>query len=200
MAVFLFLCFGVLLLVFAGEMGIPVPENTDDLYPLLAMNHLSLPIAIAFLMGITAAAYSSADSALTAMTTSFSVDFLNITRHSEDKRKRIKTLVHLMFSVLLIIVILAFNAISNKSVVVAVFTVAGYTYGPILGLFVFGMFSKRSVQDKWVPLVAVLSPLVSYLISSYSEVLFWGYRFGFEILILNGMLTLAGLLFLSKSR
>src|SRR5690606_20152577 len=150
--------------------------------------------------GITAAAYSSADSALTAMTTSFSVDFLNITRHSEDKRKRIKTFVHLMFSILLIIVILAFNAISNKSVVVAVFTVAGYTYGPILGLFVFGMFSKRKVQDKWVPLVALLSPIVSYFISSYSEVLFWGYRFGFEILILNGMLTLAGLLILSKSR
>src|SRR5690554_2021710 len=197
-AVFLFLCLGVLLLVFAGEMGIPVPANTDDLYPLIAMNHLTLPAGIAFLLGITAAAYSSADSALTAMTTSFSVDFLNIDRHPEVKRKKVRTLVHLSFSLLLLVVILAFNAISNESVVVAVFTVAGYTYGPILGLFVFGMFSKRTVKDKWVPLIAVLAPLISYFISRYSEVLFRGYRFGFEILILNGMLTLAGLYFLSK--
>jgi len=197
-AVFLFLCLGVLLLVFAGEMNIPVPVNTDDLYPLIAMNHLTLPAGIAFLLGITAAAYSSADSALTAMTTSFSVDFLNIDRHPEVKRKKVRTLVHLSFSLLLLVVILAFNAISNESVVVAVFTVAGYTYGPILGLFVFGMFSKRTVKDKWVPLIAVLAPLISYFISRYSEVLFRGYRFGFEILILNGMLTLAGLYFLSK--
>ena len=197
-AVFLFLCLGVLLLVFAGEMNIPVPVNTDDLYPLIAMNHLTLPVGIAFLLGITAAAYSSADSALTAMTTSFSVDFLNIDRHPEVKRKKVRTLVHLSFSLLLLVVILAFNAISNESVVVAVFTVAGYTYGPILGLFVFGMFSKRTVKDKWVPLIAVLAPLISYFISRYSEVLFRGYRFGFEILILNGMLTLAGLYFLSK--
>src|SRR5690554_1065117 len=117
-AVFLFLCLGVLLLVFAGEMNIPVPVNTDDLYPLIAMNHLTLPAGIAFLLGITAAAYSSADSALTAMTTSFSVDFLNIDRHPEVKRKKVRTLVHLSFSLLLLVVILAFNAISNESVVV----------------------------------------------------------------------------------
>src|SRR5690606_35609383 len=121
-----------------------------------------------------------------------------INRHSEIKRKKIRTLVHLSFSLLLLVVILGFNAISNESVVVAVFTVAGYTYGPILGLFVFGMFSKRPVKDKWVPLVAILAPLISYFISRYSEVLFWGYRFGFEILILNGMLTFIGLYILSK--
>src|SRR5690606_26789533 len=107
----------------AREAGIGIPDNTDDLYPLIAMNHLTLPVGIAFLLGITAAAYSSADSALTAMTTSFSVDFLRIEQYEESTRKRIKRNIHLMFSALLILVILGFRAISNESVVVAVFTV-----------------------------------------------------------------------------
>src|SRR5690554_2419444 len=195
--VFLFLCLGVLLIVFARETGLAIPENTDDLYPLIALNHMSMPVAIAFLLGITAAAYSSADSALTAMTTSFSVDFLRIEQFDESKRKRIKKNVHLMFSALLIVVILAFRAISNESVVVAVFTVAGYTYGLILGLFVYGIYFKRQLNDKWVPLVAIVSPIVSYVISAWSEELLWGYRFGFEILILNGLLTLIGLWIIS---
>ncbi len=196
-AVFLFLCLGVLLILFARETGIAIPENTDDLYPLIALNHLSLPVGIAFLLGITAAAYSSADSALTAMTTSFSVDFLNIYQFAEVKRKKIKRNIHLLFSALLILVILGFRAISNESVVVAVFTVAGYTYGPILGLFVFGIYSKKKVIDRWVPLVAVLSPVISFIISSYSEELLGGYKFGFEILILNGLITMAGLFLIS---
>lgn len=197
-AVFLFLCLGVLLYVFAGQTGIPIPENTDDLYPLIALNHLGLPVGIAFLMGITAAAYSSADSALTALTTSFSIDFIKIDRYEEQKRQRIKKLVHLLFSALLATVILIFHAISNESVVVAVFTVAGYTYGPILGLFIFGMFSKRIVKDRWVPLIAVISPVSCFFISKYSEWLFHGYKFGFELLILNGIITLTGLWIFSR--
>lgn len=197
-AVFLFLCLGVLLYVFAHETGIEIPANTDDLYPLIALNHLSLTVGIAFLLGITAAAYSSADSALTALTTSFSVDFMRIGRFEETKKRNIKKWVHLGFSVLLALVILIFRAISNESVVVAVFTVAGYTYGPILGLFVFGMYSKRKVKDRWVPLVAVLSPVGCYFISKYSEFLFHGYKFGFELLILNGFITLIGLWAVSK--
>lgn len=196
-AVFLFLCLGVLLIVFARETGITIPQNSDEFYPLIALNHLSLPVGIAFLLGITAAAYSSADSALTAMTTSFSMDFLNINQYEEVKRKKIKRNIHLLFSVLLILVILGFRAISNESVVVAVFTVAGYTYGPILGLFVFGMYTNKPVIDKWVPVVALASPVISFFISKYSEVLLWGYKFGFEILILNGLITMAGLLLLS---
>lgn len=196
-AVFLFLCLGVLLILFARETGIAIPRNSDEFYPLIALNHLSLPVGIAFLLGITAAAYSSADSALTAMTTSFSMDFLNINQYEEVKRKIIKRNIHLFFSVLLILVILGFRAISNESVVVAVFTVAGYTYGPILGLFVFGMYTKKAVTDKWVPLVAIAAPVLSFIISKYSEVLLWGYKFGFEILILNGLLTMAGLLIIS---
>lgn len=196
--VFLFLCLGVMLYIFAAKKGISIPESTDDLYPLLALTHFGLPVGIAFLLGITAAAYSSADSALTALTTSFSVDFIKIDRFNEKKKRKIKMWSHLMFSVLLIVVILLFKVINNQSIVVAVFKVAGYTYGPILGLFVFGMYSNRSVKDKWVPLVGISAPLICFFISKYSEILLNGYKFGFELLILNGLITIAGLLLISK--
>ena len=197
-AVILFMSLGVLLYIFARENGIAIPENSDNLYPTLALNYFGLPVAIAFLLGITAAAYSSADSALTALTTSFSIDFLNIEKYEESKKKRIKKWSHLMFSVLLVFVILAFKAINSESVVDAVFKAAGYTYGPILGLFVFGLYSKRKIIDKWVPVIGISAPLISYLISSYSKELFNGYEFGFELLLLNGLLTILGLFIISK--
>ncbi len=103
-----------------------------------------------------------------------------------------------MFSVLLILVILIFKAVNNESIVMAVFRVAGYTYGPILGLFIFGMYSKRKVKEKWVPIVGVLSPVICYFISEYSEIMFNGYQFGFELLILNGLITMSGLFLISK--
>ncbi|HRX12461.1 MAG TPA: sodium:solute symporter, partial [Draconibacterium sp.] len=168
-AVFLFLCLGAMLYIYAGENGIAIPQSTDDLYPLLALHYFGLPVGIAFLLGIIAAAYSSADSALTALTTSFSVDFLNVEKHEEAKRQKIKRWSHLLFSVLLILVIILFKAINNESIVVAVFRVAGYTYGPLLGLFAFGMYSKRKVIDKWVPFVAVISPFICFYISKYSH-------------------------------
>jgi SSS family transporter len=197
-SVVLFLCLGVMLYIFAEKNGIAIPEKTDDLYPFLALNYFGLPVSIAFLLGITAAAYSSADSALTALTTSFSVDFLKIEKYDEPKKRKIKKWSHLMFSVLLVFVILAFKAINNESIVVAVFKVAGYTYGPILGLFVFGMYSKRKVTDKWVPLIGISSPIICYFISRYSEIIFNGYKFGFELLILNGLITILGLYLISK--
>ncbi len=196
--VFLFLGLGALLYIYAGKAGITIPEKTDGLYPMLALNYLGLPVGIAFLLGIIAAAYSSADSALTALTTSFSIDFLNIEKYEEQKIQKIKRWSHLMFSVLLILVILFFKTINNESIVMAVFRVAGYTYGPILGLFVFGMYSKRVVNDKWVPIVAITSPVICYFISKYSETIFFGYKFGFELLILNGLITLVGLWLISK--
>ncbi|WP_319511624.1 sodium:solute symporter [uncultured Draconibacterium sp.] len=196
--VVLFLSLGVMLYIFAREHGISLPENTDDLYPMLALKYFGLPVGIAFLLGITAAAYSSADSALTALTTSFTVDFLKIHKYPEEKKRRIKMLSHLMFSVLLIAVILVFDAINNQSIVVAVFTVAGYTYGPILGLFIFGMYTSLKVKDKWVPVVGIFAPVLCYFISSYSETLFNGYQFGFELLILNGAITMLGLLLISE--
>lgn len=196
--VFLFLCLGAMLYIFAEKHGVAIPTSSDDLYPLLALHYFGLPVGIAFLLGIIAAAYSSADSALTALTTSFSVDFLNAEKHNEAKRQKIKTWSHLMFSALLILVIILFKAINNESIVVAVFRVAGYTYGPILGLFVFGMYSTRKVKDKWVPLIAFISPVICYFISKYSHIIFNGYEFGFELLILNGLITFCGLLLISK--
>jgi len=194
----LFLCLGVLLYIFADKSGIKIPNVSDDVYPMLALNYFGLPVGIAFLLGITAAAYSSADSALTALTTSFSVDFLKIEKYEEKKKQKLKKWSHLMFSVLLIGVILIFRVINDESVVKAVFRVAGYTYGPILGLFVFGMYIKRKVNDKWVPLVGISAPVVCYFISKHSEFLFNGYEFGFELLVLNGAITILGLLLISK--
>ncbi len=196
--VFLFLCLGAMLYIYSEKAGISIPVKTDDLYPMLALNYFGLPVGIAFLLGIVAAAYSSADSALTALTTSFSVDFLNIEKYKEEKRQKIKRWSHLFFSVLLILVIVVFEAINNESIVMAVFRVAGYTYGPILGLFVFGIYSKRIIRDKWVPLIALISPVICYFISSNSARLFNGYQFGFELLILNGLLTILGLFIVSR--
>jgi Na+/proline symporter len=186
-----------MLYIYAGKSGIAIPEKTDDLYPMLALKYLGLPVGIAFLLGIIAAAYSSADSALTALTTSFSIDLLNIEKYEERKIQMIKRWSHLMFSVLLILVILFFKTINNESIVMAVFRVAGYTYGPILGLFVFGMYTKRIVKDKWVPVVAIISPVICYFISKYSESILFGYKFGFELLILNGLITCCGLWIIS---
>jgi len=196
--VFLFLGLGALLYIYAGKSGIAIPEKTDDLYPMLALNYFGLPVGIAFLLGIIAAAYSSADSALTALTTSFSIDFLNIEKFEEQKIQKIKRWSHLMFSALLILIILFFKTINNESIVIAVFRVSGYTYGPILGLFGFGVYSKRIVNDKLFPFIAIISPILCYFISKYSEVIFFGYKFGFELLILNGLITMIGLWAISK--
>ncbi len=192
----IFLGLGVLLFIYAQQKGIAIPERTDDLYALLALNHLGLFAGVTFLLGITAAAYSSADSALTALTTSFSVDFLGMDAEKDNKKQR--SLTHLGFSIVLFLVIIIFKAVNDQSVISAVFTVAGYTYGPLLGLFAFGLFTKRSTTDKFVPFIAVLSPILSYLLSTYSEELLNGYKFGFELLMVNGLITFIGLWLFSK--
>lgn len=194
----LFLSLGAMLYSFAESQNISIPANSDDLYPMLVLKYLGLPVGIAFLLGITAAAYSSADSALTALTTSFSIDFLKIEKYDETKRNRIKRMTHLIFSILMLLIILLFRAINNDSIVVAVFKVAGYTYGPILGLFIFGLYFKRKVTDQGVPVVAILSPVITFFISKYSAFLFNGYKFGFELLIVNGLITVVGLVLISR--
>lgn len=191
----MFLCLGVLLYVFAEQHGITLPEKTDDLYSFLALNHFGLIAGVVFLLGITAAAYSSADSALTALTTSYCVDFIG----GEVTQKK-RLLVHLLFSVIMFVVIVVFNMVNNQSVVTAVFKVAGYTYGPLLGLFAFGLGTTRIVKDKWVPLICVLSPFVTYIINIYSEQLLLGYKFGFELLIVNGFITFLGLALVSTRK
>jgi SSS family solute:Na+ symporter len=195
--VFLFL--GAVLIRFAGFRGIPIPEATDDLFPLIATGGtLSPVVGVLFIVGLVAAAYSSADSALTALTTSFTVDILEGRRMEEERLTRTRRRVHLGISLVLGLTIMLFRAINNENVISAIFRVAGYTYGPLLGLYAFGLFTRLRVRDRLVPLLAILSPLLSFLLSFFSEQLFGGYRFGFELLIVNGAIMFTGLLLTSR--
>ncbi|MEQ8474243.1 MAG: sodium:solute symporter [Marinoscillum sp.] len=195
---FLFLSLGLLQFQFAETLGLHIPERTDYLFPELAINHFPTFGAIVFLLGITAAAYSSADSALTALTTSFCVDFLGFTPKNYHEKKTLRKVVHFGFSLILFVVILIFQAINDQSVITAVFVAAGYTYGPLLGLFTLGIFTKVKVKDHLVPYVCLASPAISYIINLNSVAWLGGYKFGFEILILNGLLTFVGLLAIRK--
>jgi Na+/proline symporter len=195
---FLFLSLGALLFIFATRNAIPVPEQTDDLFPLIATRYLSPVVTIFFIIGLVAAAYSSADSALTSLTTSFTVDILNGASLPEKKLQRVRKMVHIGISLVLLGVILVFKLINDENVISAIFRVAGYTYGPLLGFYTFGLFTKYQVRDRWVPIIALASPIISYFISRYSEYLLDGYQFGFELLILNGLLTFLGMLLIRK--
>lgn len=193
----LFLSLGVMLYIFAQQKGVAIPQKTDDLFATLALNNFGMLAGILFLLGIVSAAYSSADSALTALTTAFCIDFLNLDpKDPESKPTRFK--VHIAFSVLMFFVIILFRIINNDSVVTAVFKVAGYTYGPLLGLFAFGILTKRKVKDRWVPVLGLLSPILTYIINENSEKWLNGYKFGFELLLLNGLIMFVGLLLLTK--
>ncbi len=197
----LFMSLGVLLFVYATSNGISIPEHTDDLFPLIAtQGYLQPVVTVLFILGLIAAAYSSADSALTSLTTSFTVDILNTKGLVENALKRIRKRVHVLISVILVIVILIFKVINDQSVISAIFTVAGYTYGPLLGLYSFGLFTKFKVKDKLVPWVALSSPVICYILNIYSETLLGGYQFGFELLILNGLITFTGLYLIKEKR
>lgn len=187
----LFLSLGVLLYHFVEVNQIDLTNTTDALFPYLALNHFGIFGGVVFLLGVTAAAYSSADSALTALTTSFYIDFLEKDPSQSDSKNRM--LVHFGFSVLIFIVILIFQAINDDSVINAVFRMAGYTYGPLLGLYAFGLFTKQLVKDQWIPVVCVLAPILTYMINENSVAWLGGYKFGFELLLLNGLLTFLGL-------
>lgn len=195
----LFLSLGVLLVVFSQSKGIALPEDGDLLYPLLAKSHLGNVVLAFFVLGLTASAYSSADSALTSLTTSFTVDILNGKKLPEKKLKKVRTRVHLGVSIVLMIVILIFGLVKSRSVIDSIFTVASYTYGPLLGMFAFGIFTKRSLKMKFVPLVAVLAPVLSFFINLISARL-WGYSFAYELLLVNGGLCFLGLFFLSHKK
>lgn len=198
---FIFLCLGGILFYYAQTKGIIINGTTDTLFPTIALQHLGMGAGIVFIIGLIAAAYSSADSALTSLTTSFSIDIIGINRNIETndhQKERIRKRVHIGMSVLLIIVISAYELINDQAIITKLFTIAGYTYGPLLGLFAFGLFTKRPVHDKWVPLVALIAPVLSYFIKYFSPSLLNGYQIGFELLIVNGFLMYLGLYILSK--
>jgi Na+/proline symporter len=196
----IFLSLGVLLFIFANQQGIAIPAQSDNLFPLIAtQGYLPKVVSILFILGIVAAAYSSADSALTALTTSFTVDILNTHGMDEKPLLAIRRRVHIALSIVMALVIMIFRAVNDESVISAIFTVAGYTYGPLLGLYAFGLFTRYQVKDKWVPLVAILSPVLCFFLSKYSAILFNGYKFGFELLMVNGAVTFIGLLILKRN-
>jgi Na+/proline symporter len=208
----LFLSLGVLLYSYISYSGLTFgPDSfqysmetlkylhTDKLYPELALNHFGGFAGIIFTLGIIAAALPSADAALTALTTTFVVDILGIDISKDSKSTISKKLkVHIGFSILTFLTIIIFSWINDGSVINAVFKIAGYTYGPLLGLYAFGLFTKRKVVDKMVPIIAICSPILSYFLNLYSEKLLFGYKFGFELLLLNGFFTFLGLLVFSS--
>ena len=194
-----FLVLGLLLTEYAMRFGIDA--HRDDLFAVLASEHLGTAVFVFFLIGLIAAAYSSADSALTSLTTSFSVDIIDLEkRYPEEDQVKIRKRIHVLFSFLLILVIITFKyIIQNESVIAKLFTFAGYTYGPLLGLYSFGLFTSIRVKDRLVPVLVILSPILSYLISNYCLRTF-GFDFGFFILILNGALTFIGLLLIRNKQ
>ena len=190
---FLFLALGVLLLTLAAQQNIQLPTLGDDILPMFCTSGiLGGSILIFFTIGIIAAAFSSADSALTALTTSFCVDILGVQKEEAKRAKRTRLKVHVMISILFVLIILAFKAVNNRSVIDAIYMIASYTYGPLLGLFVFGLFTKRKPRDKYVPYICIASPLIclatDFLVKQYA-----GYTFGYEMLMVNGSITFAGL-------
>lgn len=203
----LFLVLGALLYIYAAETSVPLMATaggkviSDNVFPHIALHYFGMVSAVFFIIGLISASYPSADGALTALTSVFCLDFLGLKNDetkTEEEKKRIRQRVHIGFAAVLLLVIVIFKLVNNDAVINNLFTWATYTYGPLLGLYAFGLFSRRALHDKWVPLVCLVSPVICVLLSEYSERLFCGYRFGFEMIILNGALTYGGLWGISK--
>lgn len=203
---FVFLVLGALLFIYAEKFGIATPVidgsvKTDLLFPEIALKgDLGIYIGIFFILGLIAAAYSSADSALTALTTSFCIDFLDIEKRGKSKQIGIRKKTHIAISIVLIVVIIIFKYVLKENVISNVLQVASYTYGPLLGLFAFGIFTKIHVKDSLVWIVAILSVIITYFLNDYSVQLLNGYVFGYELLIVNGLLTFIGLLIIQSPK
>jgi len=196
----LFLFLGALLLIFMQNKGISV-ASSDDIFPTVAIRYLGPVAGVVFLIGLISAAFPSADGALTSLTTVVSIDFLGLERRqgiSEKTKTRIRYAVHLTIAFVFFISVLIFSTFNDKAVIDKLFTIAGYTYGPLLGLYSFGLFTKRLVNDRITPAIAIFSPVACFFLSKYSVELFNGYKFGFELLLLNGLLTFIGLYIFSK--
>ena len=196
--ILLFLMLGVLLYTFTAQNGITNPAKSDELFPMVATGgYFPVIVGVLFIVGLISSAYSAAGSALTALTTSFTVDILGTKGKSEQEIVTIRKRVHIGMAIVMGIVIFIFNILNNTSVIDAVYILASYTYCPILGLFAFGMLTKKQVRDKYIPLVAILSPILCFILQKNSEVWFNGYAFSYELLIFNAFFTFIGLCLLT---
>lgn len=199
--ILLFLMLGVLLYTFTARQGIAYPAKSDELFPMIATGpYFPAIVGILFIVGLISSAYSAAGSALTALTTSFTVDILGTKGKTEEAVVKIRKRVHIGMAVVMGIVIFVFNLLNNTSVIDAVYILASYTYGPILGLFTFGIFTKKQVRDKYIPWVAIASPILCFVVQKNSQAWFNGYQFGYELLIFNALFTFIGLCLLIKKR
>jgi Na+/proline symporter len=196
----IFLSLGALLYIYANSKGISAPERADLLYPLIALDSgLPIGLGIVFMIGLIASAYSSADSALTSLTTSFSIDILDIERkYKKTKQIELRKKIHILFSAILAITIIIFDLISNDSVIKLLFDAAGYTYGPLLGLYAFGLFTKFNIDDKKSIYILIAAPILTFAIKYLSIILNSPYQIGFELLILNGLISFVGLYLIRK--
>ena len=189
---FMFLMLGGALWLFANQKGLAIPAKLDTLFPTIALGYLGPLAAITFLLGIIAATYASTDSALTALTTSFCIDILELDKRAGDTSSTRKY-VHIGFTAVLFVLVMLFQAFNTGSLIKVVFTLAGYTYGPLLGMFSFGILTRRAVRAAWVPAICVTSPLLCFVLDSWAKANPTGYQFGFELLMLNGFLVFMGL-------
>lgn len=207
----IFLSLGALLFIYMDKMNINIPTRMvngeiklayDLVFPTIALLKLPVYAGIIFIIGIIAAAYSSADSALTSLTTSFSIDILNIEKKKRPEKKFTtkRYIIHAGFSLLLFFIVIIFWYLNDDSVINSLFKAAGYTYGPILGLFAFGLMTKFSIREKFIPLIAIASIGLTFLLNNYSEYLFNNYKMGFELLLVNGFFTFLGMCFLIKPK
>lgn len=195
----LFLLLGLLLYTYAEQFNITLPAKGDEVFPFLATGgFFPIALGIVFIIGLVAASFSAAGSALTALTTSFTIDILGGKSRSEEELTKLRKQVHILMAFVMATCIYGFNIANNTSVIDAVYILSSYTYGPILGMFAFGMISKRLVRDRLVPVVAILSPILCFILDRNSEAWFGGYRFSYEILILNALFTIIGLTLISK--
>lgn len=202
----LFLSLGAALICYAQTTGFQLPVNeagvvvNDKIFPSIAFT-LSTFTSIVFVLGLVAAGYSSADGTLTALTTTFCYDFMHLDKKGlpDQQMTRYRKMIHIGFALMYLVVIILFRPFHNESLIDKLFDIAGYTYGPLLGLYAFGLFMKhRKANDKAVPYIAIASPIISYLLKVYSPRFLFGYQFGFEILIVNGLLTFLALWTFSK--
>ncbi len=194
---YLFLVLGILLLAYSSQFGVELPDKSDEILISLATGYLGTSVFICFTVGIIAASFSNADSTLTSLTTSFCVDFLRINTKNSLKAKRMRNITHSMMCIVFFITIIFINSFEHSNILNTIYVAVSYTYGPLLGLFSFGFFTKRILRDKLVPLICVTGPILSYIFETFIKHYF-EYEVGYEILLFNGFLVYIGLMFISR--